>query len=397
MVAGVACGVAAKIGLDVTVVRIGVVLASVFSGVGVAAYVVAWLVLPAPGGGEAVGRRALRDGRGLALVGALLPGLAVVLALASALGIGWVGAAAWPALIAAGGLILLWRNGSAADRRSLQKLGRPLAAAASASGGSRQRLAWRAAGGVVVAAVGVVLLATGRRAMVLPLLGVMLVLGGVVVMFGPWWLRLGRDLMVERQARVRAEERADMAARVHDSVLQTLALIQRSAGDPQRVAQLARAQERELRAWLFEGRTPGDIGGEAATLAGAVAAIQSEVEAAHGVVVDAVVVGDLAVTPAVGALLGAAREATANAARWSGADVVSLYAEVERDRVSVFVRDRGRGFDRAAVAADRRGVRDSIEGRMSRCGGCAAIRTAPGKGTEVELSIPLGERPVVAR
>jgi signal transduction histidine kinase len=216
-------------------------------------------------------------------------------------------------------------------------------------------------------------------------------LAGLVVLFGPWWIRVARDLMAERQARVRAEERADMAARVHDSVLQTLALIQRASDDPHRVVQLARGQERELRAWLFDGEIPGAVGAEVSTLAAGVRAIASEVETAHGIVVDVVAVGDCPLDDRLRALLDAAREATVNAAKWSGAPSISLFAEVERDKVSVFVRDRGKGFDLDCVAPDRRGIAQSIQARMLRHGGCAVIRSALGEGTEVELSAPLQE------
>src|SRR6185437_16374235 len=206
--------------------------------------------------------------------------------------------------------------------------------------------------------------------------------------FGPWWLRLLRDLIAERQARTRAEERADMAARVHDSVLQTLAMIQRSAEQPQKVVQLARAQERELRAWLFDGDLPGTAADGATSLAAAVQSIALEVEAVHEVAVDVVTVGDCPLDDRLHALLGATREATVNAAKWSAASTVSLYAEVEPARASVFVRDRGRGFDPDAVADDRRGIAESIQARMVRQGGRAILRTALGEGTEVELRMP---------
>ena len=183
-----------------------------------------------------------------------------------------------------------------------------------------------------------------------------------------------------------------MAARVHDSVLQTLALIQRRADDPQRVIQLARAQERELRSWLFDGRAPGDQA--ALTLAAGVRLIQQEVEAQHGVAVEAVTVGDCELDDNLRALLGAAREATVNAVKWSGADVVSVFAEVEPAEVSLFVRDRGQGFDPAAVPADRKGLAESIHARMVRRGGSATVRSVRGEGTEVSLRMPraAGER-----
>jgi signal transduction histidine kinase len=194
--------------------------------------------------------------------------------------------------------------------------------------------------------------------------------------------------MSERQARALAEERAQMAAHVHDSVLQTLALIQRSADDPQNVLRLARAQERELRAWLFEGRAPGTVSEDATMLAEGVGLLQRHVEADHGITVQVVMVGDCALTDGLRALLDAAREATVNAAKWSGAPQVSLYAEVEPAAVMLFVRDRGRGFDPDTVPGDRQGIAQSIRARMARFGGKVAIRSAPGEGTEVELSLP---------
>jgi signal transduction histidine kinase len=216
-------------------------------------------------------------------------------------------------------------------------------------------------------------------------------MGAFVVVFGPWWLNLARDLMSERQARALAEERAQMAAHVHDSVLQTLALIQRSSDDPQHVVRLARAQERELRAWLFEGKAPGSIGDEATMLSEGVGLLQRHVEADHGITVQVVLVGDCELTDGLRALLDAAKEATVNAAKWSGAPQVSLYAEVERGSVMLFVRDRGAGFDPDAVPEGRQGIAQSIRARMARYGGSVVIRSSPGEGAEVELTMPRRE------
>jgi len=185
-----------------------------------------------------------------------------------------------------------------------------------------------------------------------------------------------------------AEERADIATRVHDSVLQTLALIQRRADQPHQVVRLARAQERELRSWLFEGQVPGTGEDEDATLGTAVRRIQREVEALHEVPVEAVVVGDCELNDDLRSMMEAGREATVNAAKWSQADFVSLFVEVEPDEVSMFVRDRGVGFSEEKIAADRRGVKESIYGRMARHGGQAEVRTTPGLGTEVMLKMP---------
>jgi signal transduction histidine kinase len=247
---------------------------------------------------------------------------------------------------------------------------------------------------VLVGAAGIAVLVEGHTtaAALRPVGGAFLVIAAAVVIFGPWWLSLVRDLIAERQARALAEERAQMAAHVHDSVLQTLALIQRSSDDPHQVVQLARAQERELRAWLFEGRPPGAIGEDATMLAEGVGLLQRQVEADHGIAVQVVMVGDCPLDDALRALLDAAREATVNAAKWSGADQVSVYAEVETDAVMVYVRDRGRGFDPDAVPEDRQGIAQSIRARVARCGGSAVVRSAPGDGAEVQLSMPRRER-----
>ena len=200
------------------------------------------------------------------------------------------------------------------------------------------------AGALLVGGVAWLFSAHKSVALLRPLGGAVLVIAAIVLFLGPWWLRIARDLVLERQARVRAEERADIAARVHDSVLQTLALIQRRADDPQKVVQLARMQERELRSWLFEGKDPNEVDAEL-TLAVGVRQIQQDVEARYGVPVEAVTVGDCELDDSLNALLAAAREATVNAAKWSGASVISLFAEVEP----------GAGIDRRA--GPRKGLR----------------------------------------
>jgi signal transduction histidine kinase len=215
---------------------------------------------------------------------------------------------------------------------------------------------------------------------------VLLVVASIVLIFGPWWLRIARELALERQAKARAEERVDIASRVHDSVLQTLALIQRRADDPQKVIQLARMQERELRSWLFEGRDPNEVE-EVVTLTAGVRQIQEDIESRYGVPVEAVTVGDCDLDDNLSALLAAAREATVNAAKWSGAGVISLFAEVEPDEVAIVVRDRGKGFDPEMVPEDRKGLAESVRGRMARRGGTALVNSAPGEGTKVTVKM----------
>ncbi len=185
---------------------------------------------------------------------------------------------------------------------------------------------------------------------------------------------------------MRTQERADLAAHLHDSVLQTLALIQKNATDAPTVARLARSQERDLRAWLFESTPAGDR-----TLAGALREVVREIEDTYGVDVELVTVGDVDLDEELSPLVAAAREAVTNAARHAGTPTVDIYAEVSPDRVEVFVRDRGRGFDPEVVPADRQGVRNSILDRMSRHGGTAEIRSTPETGTEVRLQLPRPE------
>src|ERR1019366_5438505 len=343
---GVAAGVAGWRGINVTTVRIGFVLLTlVTSGGAVALYVVAWLLIPAAGSDSNIASRARSDARGIRLAAGLASLLILVLLVAGALSAGRITSWAWPQVASVAGLVLFSAHASLALLR--------------------------------------------------PLGGVALVIAAVVLFLGPWWLRIARDLVLERQARVRAEERADIATPGHDAVLQTLALIQRRADDPAKVVQLARQQERELRSWLFEGRNPN--GTDAAnTFAAGVRQIQQDVEARYEIPVEAVTVGDGELDDNLDALLAAAREATVNAAKWSGADVISLFAEVEPTEVSLVVRDRGRGFDPQTVPADRKGLAESIHGRMTRRGGTVTVSTAPGEGTKVTLSMPFSAGPALS-
>ena len=383
-----AAAIAGRIGRDVTTVRIVLVVAAVLSGgFAAAAYVVAWMLIPMAGTEHGLAGKALADRRGLALVAGFWSVLIVVRILGSVFKAGWLGSLLFPLAIVGAGLILIWRNASEDEQAMIRRQVQPLQGLA--TGSRRTGLILRLTVAVILLAGGIAALQSAHEnvALLKPLAGVALLVSAIVVLLGPWWLRIARDLVVERQARVRAEERADIASRVHDSVLQTLALIQRRAEQPQQVVALARAQERELRSWLFDGRPPGSID-EATTLAGGVRLIQQEVEAQHGIAVEVVLVGDCPLDGDLAALLAAAREATVNAAKWSGASVISIFAEVEPAEVSVYVRDRGQGFDQAAVPADRKGVAESIRGRVTRHGGKATIRSTPGEGTEVSLTMP---------
>ena len=391
MVGGVAAGMAEWKGFSVNTVRIVFVLAAVITGgFGVPLYVLCWLLIPAEGEDGSIASRARSDSSGIALAVGLATLFGFILFVAGVFNEGWPSGWAWPQVFTVAGLTLIWRNAAPDEQATLRRLVEPLnAVAGPARPNRRSAIRLTIAGLLIFGGAG--WLASSHKSLTLlrPLGGAMLVIAGIVLLLGPWWLRLGRDLVQERQARVRAEERADIAAQIHDSVLQTLALIQRRADDPAKVVQLARLQERELRAWLFEGRSPGDEGADV-TFAAGVRQIQQDVEARYGVPVEAVTVGDCELDENLNALLAAAREAAVNAAKWSGATVISLFAEVEPTSVSVVVRDRGKGFDPSVVPEDRKGLAESVQGRMTRRGGTAVVTSAVGEGTKVTLTMARG-------
>jgi signal transduction histidine kinase len=370
-------------------VRVIIVMVAL-SGFGVAGYVLAWLLVPAEDESEPIAVRSVADRRGIALALAFLPVLVIALLIGSALGASWIGSFAVPAIVSAAGLVLIWRNADPSEQAFLHRIAGPLLQLGQAPDGSGRssRLALRILAAVLLLITGLFALSRhGGRTAFGPLVGLLLIIAAIVTIFAPWWLRIARELVLERQARARAEERADLAAHVHDSVLQTLALIQRRADQPQQVIQLARAQERELRSWLFDGARPGSAGDQDTTFGEGVHRIQEDVEALHGVAVEVVVVGDCELDEGMRSLLAAGREAAVNAAKWSGAPSLALFGEVEPGTVSLFVRDRGVGFDPATVVEDRKGIAESIRGRMTRGGGTVAIRSSPGAGTEVALTI----------
>ncbi len=399
LLGGVAAGLAQHLGVDVIYVRGAFLLATAVGGLGAFLYAGLWLTLPtdshleqsSPGLEAATRQGKRRPGRvrrledvGL-LVALAAVAIGIVVLAQTVLGGSVV---FWPVLLGVIGLAVLWRQADEAQReRWIDSTGRiDLVKAVVGSGGTAS---WaRLAGGVglLVSALVLFALQTGqsgqigvaRDVVVAGALGV----AGLALMVGPWLVRLTGDLSEERAARVRSQERADMAAHLHDSVLQTLALIQKHASDGRMVATLARAQERDLRSWLYGEEPPPDT-----SVASALKAAAAEVEDGHGVPVEVVTVGDTAVSERVRPLVLAAREAMVNAAKHSGADQVDVFAECTPERVEVFVRDRGRGFDESTVPDDRLGVRNSIVDRMQRHGGTAVIRTATGDGTEVRLTM----------
>ena len=393
LLGGVCAGIAARTGIDLLLVRIAFVVLTAASGLGLALYALAWVAIPVDEHAGAPARR-LAGGRGGVEValGAGLLLLSALLALRE-LGCWFSDAIVWPLVLVGAGGALLWRQSAAKSERAAPTptAVRPVTAKepeVEPADAVRERAAIASRTGLGVAlviAAGLVFLqATGAltaaRDVLLAVIVAVVVLG---VIFAPWILRLVRSLTAERSERIRSQERAEMAAHLHDSVLQTLALVQRSAEDPREVATLARRQERELRSWLSgraeaaEGQqSPGRRLEEAA----------EAVEAAHGVHVEVVAVGDRDLDPAgAGARGGRPRghdqRGQVRRRRARG----RLRRGWTDDRVQVFVRDRGPGFDPDAVPPDRRGVRESIVGRMERHGGRARITSRPGAGTEVEL------------
>ncbi|HET9656245.1 MAG TPA: ATP-binding protein, partial [Kineosporiaceae bacterium] len=326
--------------------------------------------------GPAEGRRRCGRRRGDLVLGIAL--LAVGLsALGSRLGFGVRLGAVVPLVVVVGGALLAYTQLDEVERSRW---------AARTGVGTTRAAAVRVAGGLALVVAGTLMfllqssdVVTAGRA----LLAVLAVLAGTALVLAPWGVRLWRDLDAEREARIREAERADLAAHLHDSVLQTLALIQRRSDDPTTVTRLARSQERELRDWLY-GPRQADGG----TLATEVKAAAADVEDRHGVAVEVVLVGDRPLDDRVSALVAALREAMVNAVRHAGAPV-QVYVESGPDGVEAFVRDRGPGFDLAAVPADRLGVRESIIARMERHGGTATLRSRSGEGTEVRLALPV--------
>ena len=397
MVGGVCAGLSDRFGIDANVIRLVFAVLSIGDASGFALYVLAWLVMTRQDESTSIARRALADRRSVALALALATLIGCVLLALDALGLGFAANLIWPVSFGAAGLVVVWRAGSDDEKAFLRQVIEQAPALGWGDKLSRRALVARVLVGVVLVAAGLGGLVATRHPNVATLESVSsaaVVVVGFLVVFGPWWLALARDLAVERRERVRSQERADMAAAIHDSVLQTLALIQRASGNPREVTRLARAQERELRAWLFEARAPGSFDASAVTtVAEAMAVVEAEVEESHGVAVASVVVGDRRLDDSLRALLAAGREAVANAATWSGAPTVSIYVEVEPTRVSMFVRDRGQGFDPAEVGEDRRGISDSIRARMARHGGTADIRSVRGEGTEVALVMPTTQEP----
>jgi len=389
VVGGVCSGFAAHTGLPVGAVRLVTAVLVVCGGAGLLLYAWLWATVPSAPAGSASGRAPLESFLTPAVgvagdddpVSALrAPVVEILLGVALLAAAGAVVAArmgmAVPLEFVVPGVVVV--TGAALAWRQFDALRNVRTARSSA-------LVVRALGALVLVVLGILLFFTtsSRPNVWTVLTAAVAVLVGVAVVVAPWVVRLVRDLAEERAARVRDLERAEFAAHLHDSVLQTLALIQQKAEPGSDAARLARAQERELRSWLFaeQAEPARDLGTQ---LRDAAVEIESEYPAR----IDVIAVGP-ARTDLSDGLVAAAREAVLNAARHAGG-TVSVYAETARDRVEISIRDRGPGFDVEQVPAGRYGVRESIIGRMQRLGGLATIAPGPGHtGTEVRLTLPL--------
>ena len=382
-------------------VRLAFALLALASGFGIALYALLAALLPKTDSstpGETPSDHPARpawDGMQVAAFGSIVFGLLLLL---RKFGLWLPDRVMWPLMLASGGLSLVWGRDNRAVTNPPRWVGRlganvspGMQTALATLTGSPRRALTRIGAGAFLVMVGAGALAAsngafraGRQA----LAGSAVLLAGLALTLAPWLMRLSSDLTFERRERIRSQERADIASHLHDSVLQTLAIIQRQADDPRRVAALARRQERELRAWLYGDDAARRASmGTAATVAAALQQGADEVEATYGTRVEIVRVGDTPLDDRTGALVSAAREAMTNAAKHAGVPSIDVYLEAQPGALEVFVRDRGRGFTRSEVANDRRGIADSIEGRMNRVGGTVRIVSEPGAGTEVHLAL----------
>ncbi|WP_336213061.1 ATP-binding protein [Nonomuraea sp. LPB2021202275-12-8] len=372
LVGGVAQGLASQLKLDPVVLRLMFVLLSVVDGVGMVAYAVLWMITPRePQEGQQAPARDWSQLAAFTAIGVALFAFGFLTG-ASRGGIGML-----PFAVGGIGGLILWQQADPERRKNW------VSGATKSIRTNRVRTLLGVVL-VVVGAIGFLVVEGQLQEAGQGLLFTAVVVGGLLVIAAPWLAGLWKELQLERRERIRQEERAEVAAMVHDSVLHTLTLIQRVAHDQREVTRLARAQERDLRNWLYQPAQDAD-----ATLAAAVRRIAAEEEDAHSVPIEVVCVGDIDLDAQgrLTATLKAARQAMVNAAKYSESSSISVYAEVEGETVTIFVKDRGKGFDLESVPVDRMGIRESIIGRMERHGGTARLRTEPGEGTEVMLTM----------
>ena len=384
---GVCAGLAVRFGVREQSLRVAFAIFALVAGLGLVLYVLLWLFVARSGEDRSIAESLGAQAK-MKWVMPLFAVIVTIVVLSTILSRGtWVLSGYVPSLMVSSlGCVIVWFGSSHDERALLRSLASATPGFSATTVRGWRGVLWRVIPGVILISLGFHVLnhVGGVWSAALPALIGAFVVVGLLVLLAPWWLRTVRDLTVERRERMRMQERAAMATQIHDSVLQTLTLIERAAANESDVVRLARAQERSLRQWLFDpagASSPTSF----ATLA---AQIQADVEDAYGVRIELVVVGDCEVDDRAQALLGAAREAAVNAAKWSGATSISLYAEVEPEKISAFVRDVGRGFDLEEIPADRKGIELSIRGRLEAVGGRVSIRSEVGAGTEVELVLP---------
>jgi signal transduction histidine kinase/phage shock protein PspC (stress-responsive transcriptional regulator) len=376
VVAGVAGGVGDRLRVDPVLVRLAFVALTAAGGFGVGLYLAAWFALPEQDPNHTPPARVASNLQRAAGFGLLVLAMLVFL---RDLGLWFADSLSWPVALAAFGSAVIWTRSDTRERAD------PVRTVLTGRG-SMARVA--AGGLLVISGMGSFLLANNALADVRNgLVAIVVAVSGLGLILAPWIWRLARQVSEERRERICSEERAEVAAHLHDSVLQTLALIQR-ARDPGEMVSLARGQERELRTWLYGRTGQGGVG----SLSIAVNEMAGRMEQRYHIPVDVVVVGDRSLDAHAWAVIEACGEAVQNAAQHSGADLVSVYVEASPDALTVYVRDEGKGFDVNAVPDDRRGINESILGRIQRHGGRATLMSEPGEGTEVELWMPLERR-----
>ncbi|QTH60287.1 PspC domain-containing protein [Corynebacterium hindlerae] len=368
VVGGVASGLAVHLDVDVLTVRLALLVSCLLGGLGLAFYMGTWMLTKtSPSGQEPVVPNKTEIPR-LVNLGIVVLGMAAAVLSLSVL-TGFEGSSLIPLLVVGVGALVAWR----AYDQGVESLAQPKNAVSIFGGMSLVLL------GIFVVAVNW----ADPAMFVATIVAVTVTLVGAAVLAIPLLLRMWQRLTEERDEKAKAEERAEIASRIHDSVLQTLALIQKRAEDSAEVARLARGQERELRQWLFDGKTSSS-----STVSQALELAAGEVEDMYGIRIAPVTVGDAPITDETQAAVLAAREAMVNAAKHAQVTNLDVYCEVFGD-VEIFVRDRGVGFDPSQVDPSRHGLQDSICGRVERAGGEVSVKTAPGEGTEIHIQMPV--------
>ena len=388
---GVCGGFATRLGIKERYVRVTFCLLTLVFGFGVLLYMTFWVVLTRSGEETSIIQRIFQNRREAQFVLVAFIGTLLLLIALETTGVNLTHGFDWPLLLSAFACVAVWRGASNEERNHIQEFLNSAPVIGGASSKNRKGVALRVIAAIALIFVGLHTIKHigGVWGSAGPaLFGTLILILGVLVLLAPWWLQNVRELTSERRERMRAEERAAMVAHLHDSVLQTLTLIERAAANGGDVTRLARNQERELRQWLF---SPETIANSSTSFVGLVGAIEHDVENDYGVKVELVTVGDCVPDERVIALVAAGREAAINAAKWSEASSVSIFAEVEPKSISFFVRDRGVGFDSDAIPADRQGIALSIKQRMAQYGGESFINTSVGAGTEVQLVMPRSE------